>query len=288
MSTVFVVGPNGYVAQSAISHLRERGHAVETAGRSGADYALDLAKVADAAKTAEPDVSYINPGDAVVFTAAISAPDQCAREFDACWRVNVEGTTTIIRAMLERGAKVLFLSSDAVFASAPSAIYDENSEMAPRFPYGKMKAAVERAFEHEAAFKALRLSYVVSASDKFTGYLAKCRQASEAPEVFHPYYRSCISRTDVCRAIAWLVENWDSFPHAKLNLAGTELVSRVRMADEFATVFPDALACNIVRPAPAFYECRPAVTQMRSLYLYRLGIIEERCFTESYAAELTG
>jgi len=288
-----MVGASGYVARNAIAHLRERGHVVETVGRTNADHALDLANVgpaqsADLAGAAQLDVSYINPGDTVVFTAAVSSPDLCEREFDKCWQVNVEGTSRYIQAALDRGAKVAFLSSDAVFASAPDVVYDESSEMAPRFPYGKMKAAIERTFERNAAFKALRLSYVFSATDKFTSYLVKCLRAHEAPEIFHPYYRSSIALADVCRTITWLVENWDDFPHSKLNLAGTELVSRVRMADEFGVVFPDALDYSIARPDPAFYECRPAVTQMRSLHLYRLGIIQERCFSESYAAELKG
>ena len=250
-------------------------------GRSGgADARLDLAEAA------RFDYTLLEGIDYVLFTAAVSGPDRCAREFEACWRVNVTGTVHFIREALRRGCRVLFFSSDAVFGDIPGAVYDETSETRAGTPYGRMKKAVEDEFRTEPGFKAVRLSYVASAGDRFISYLLRCIEAGERAEVFHPFYRNVVTASDVADIVLYLARHWAEYEPAFLNAAGPELVSRVRMADELNRFFGDRLAYTITAPGEDFFANRPRITQMKSLYLGKYGIVEEGSFTEKLAKEL--
>jgi dTDP-4-dehydrorhamnose reductase len=234
------------------------------------------------------DFSLMNGIDYLIFTAAISSPDKCAASFDECWKINVTGTSFFIQKAMEQGCHVLFFSSDAVFGDIPGKIYDESSPTSSQTAYGKMKKAVEDRFFGLPLFKAIRLSYVVSGKDKFVSYCLNCIKENTVADVFHPFYRNCISVSDVVNTVLWIINNWDSFPSPVLDVAGSELVSRVRIADEINRVFNGKLKYTISVPDSSFYNNRPAITQMKSLYLEKYKIIEDRSFTERIQKELEG
>ncbi len=281
MERIIVIGNTGFIGSGLINYFRGKGKRVITAGRKNADWYIDLER---------PDLSdceKFKSGDYVLFTAAISSPDKCQHEFQSCWQVNVDGTADIIQKAIKKDARVLFFSSDAVYPSHSSQIFNENSVMAPDFPYGKMKAEIEQQFAESKAFKAIRLSYVVSKRDKFMRYLLNCADYDKKAEVFHPYYRNCITLTAVCEAVNWLIENWIMFPSYCLNLAGLELVSRIRIADELKRI-NEKLNYSIIEPEESFYLVRPPIIQMQSIYLYEYGIIKNKSFTESFQSEVRG
>lgn len=224
--------------------------------------------------------------DYIIFTAAVSSPDECANNYEHCWSVNVTGTCHFIQESIKRGIKVLFFSSDAVYGDDLGIMYDEKSETKAYTAYGKMKKAVEDRFKTEKFFKCIRLSYVVSANDRFVSYCLKNINNGSVAEIFHPFYRNCITVRNVCSSIMWLLSKWDFFPSFVLNIAGLELVSRVRMADELNRMFNNKLRYSITYPGQQFYNNRPQTTQMRSLYLYDLGIIEPKSFSENIYDEL--
>lgn len=222
----------------------------------------------------------------IIFTAAISGPDLCANEFEKCWDINVKGTSYFIREAIRRGVKVLFFSSDAAFGDITGHIYDEDSETKAYTAYGKMKKAIEDEFKSSKLFKCIRLSYVVSENDKFINYCLSCIRKGETADIFHPFYRNCITVSDVIKAIEWLMQNWEEFDSFVLNLTGTELISRIRMADEINRYFGHKLNYTVSQPDENFFKNRPQVTQMKSKYLYALNIIENETFTEKFQKEL--
>lgn len=235
---------------------------------------------------AEFDYHKLQGIDYVIFTAAISGPDMCSNEFDKCWNINVTGTTYFIREAIKRDVRVLFFSSDAVFGDIPGHIYDEDSETQAYTAYGKMKKAIEDEFKTSKFFKCIRLSYVVSENDKFISYCLSCIRKNESADIFHPFYRNCITVSDVIKAILWLMQSWTTFDSFVLNLTGTELVSRVRMADEMNRYLGNKLKYTVAQPNEDFFKNRPQVTQMKSKYLYALNIIENKTFTEKFQEEL--
>ncbi len=240
----------------------------------------------DLSEPARFDYSSLDNIDYIIFTAAISGPDQCAEEFDLCWQVNVDGTLFFITEAIKRKCKVLFFSSDAVFGNVPGKIYTEKSETVPLTSYGRMKQAVEDKFNTNKYFKAIRLSYVVSAEDRFISYCLSCIKSGKTAEIYHPFYRNCISVHDVVNVVTWFIQNWDNYKFPVINVAGKELVSRVRIADEINRFYNGKLKYNILYPGKKFYVNRPEITQMKSLYMQKYQIIEDNTFTEKIKKEL--
>ena len=280
---IAIVGSSGYIAKHLINALSAQlkdCEIVKIDMTDDADLKLQLTE------PAKFDYDILNSIDYVIFTAAISGPDMCANEFDKCWDINVTGTKYFIRQAIQHNVKVLFFSSDAAFGNIDGYIYDEDSETQAYTAYGKMKKAIEDEFKISKLFKCIRLSYVVSENDKFISYCLSCIRKGETADIFHPFYRNCITVSDVIKVISWLMRNWTSFDSYVLNLTGTELVSRVRMADEMNRYFGNKLKYTVTQPNEDFFKNRPQVTQMKSKYLYALNIIENKTFTEKFQEEL--
>ena len=58
------------------------------------------------------------------------------------------------------------------------------------------------------------------------------------------------------------------------------------MADEINRYLGNRLQYTISQPGEEFYMNRPHTTQMQSLYLYELGILERTTFSEKIKNEL--
>jgi len=280
---IAIVGSSGYIARFLLEHLKQERSVKKLLT---IDVTEEAEKHLDLRKPQEFEYQCLEEIDYVIFTAAISGPDQCAKEFELCWSVNVLGTSYFIKEAIKRQCKVLFFSSDAVFGDVPGMIYTEESETCADTPYGKMKKAIEDEFRNSPFFKAIRLAYVVSAKDRFVGYCLNCLNKGEEAEVFHPFYRNCITVCDVISVIWWLLQHWSAFQSFVLNVAGSELVSRVRIADEINRIYGGNLQYTISNPGKEFFINRPQITQMKSLYITKEKILEDESFTEKIKREL--
>jgi len=283
---VAVIGSEGYIA----------GYLKECFTRLGdIDSIIGIDKVQipnviylDLEKPDEFEYEIFDSIDFVIFTAAISSPDLCAQHQDWCWKINVTGTEYVIEQVIKRGKAVLFFSSDAVYGQDDGGIKNEHSNKNPYTPYGIMKNHVEDRFQNNTLFKAIRLSYVASGRDKFVKYCLGCMRNNEEAEIFHPFYRNCITIQDVLDAVCWLLKNWDVYLPGSFNVAGSELVSRVRMADEINRICGNRLQYRVVSPGAVFFQNRPAVMQMQSMYNHQYNILKESSFSEKFKKELGG
>lgn len=280
---VGIVGSSGYIAGFLLKRFKQS-QDIETIVKidqnDNADFYLDLLE------PSKFNYDVLNDLDYIIFTAAISGPDKCAEEYEFCWKVNVTGTGYFIKEALAHNCRVIFFSSDAVFGDIPGEIYNENSVTKAATPYGCMKKAIEDKFKSNKLFKAIRLSYVMSAKDRFVKYCLECINNGQTADVFHPFYRNCISVTDVVNVVQWLILNWELLDSFVLNVAGRELVSRVRIADEINRFLNNKLDYVISTPKDGFYKNRPRITQMESLFLEQLNIINGNSFTEKIKKEL--
>lgn len=278
-----LVGSSGYIAGYILKRFAKEEDiesVLKLDRNQKADAYLDLCEAE------KFDYSLLENIDYIVFTAAISGPDKCAEEFESCWKINVTGTCYFISEAIKRGCRVIFFSSDAVYGDIPGAIYDEESVTAAVTPYGLMKKAVEDTFKKAPLFKAIRLSYVASAKDRFVSYCINCIKNNEVADIFHPFYRNVIVIDDVVDVIVYFAFHWHEFTHTFLNIAGKELVSRIRIADELNRRLGNRLQYTISVPDEKFFENRPRITQMKSLYMKEYNIIPDNTFTEKIAKEL--
>lgn len=278
-----LVGSSGYIAEFITQRFNKE-RDIESILKIDRDDKADVfLELSEAEKF---DYELLNDIDYIVFTAAISGPDQCAGEYDISWNINVTGTIYFIREAIKRGCRVLFFSSDAVFGDIPRMIYDEESATEANTPYGKMKKAVEDEFKEEALFKAIRLSYVASAKDRFITYCLNCIRDNKVADIFHPFYRNVVVVSDVVDIVTYFALHWTEYEQTFLNVAGKELVSRVRIADELNRFFNRKLKYIITMPDEEFFRNRPCITQMKSLHLQKYGIIPDNTFTEKISKEL--
>lgn len=281
MHNIGIVGNTGYIAKSLITYFENNDFKVTKIGRSGIyDIFLDLSNLVSY------DFTVLQSLDYVIITAAISSPDKCSKEYDYSYNINVVGTKILIEQLLDYGIKVLFFSSDAVYGKSEVEVFTEKSEANPFTHYGIMKKEIEDTFKNNELFKALRLSYVVSISDKFTSYCINTLKNDGEVEVFHPFYRNCIVLDDVVSIVNWLINNWNFFEPTILNVCGNELISRIRIVDEINRYLNNSLKYKITIPDPSFFINRPRITQMKSLYLQSYGIIKEDCFSNKIQNEL--
>lgn len=282
---VAIVGSSGYIAKALTEHFQKISYIekIIRIGRSeNDDLMLELNNCCDF------DYSSLIGIDYIIFTAAISSPDKCSNEYEQSYKVNVEGTSNFIRNALDKGCKVLFFSSDAVYGSDLGEVFDENSVTSPITAYGCMKKLVEDNFSNEQNFKVIRLSYVVSKNDRFISYCIKCIDDKIEAEIFHPFYRNCVSLNNVCLAVIWIVNNWSNFTPWVLNVVGSELVSRVRIADELNRIFNDKLDYKIITPDDSFFKNRYKITEVKSVYNLDYKIYNLESFSESLCNELKG
>lgn len=278
-----IVGSSGYIAEYILQRFAKEPE-IESVLKIDRDLTAEI--YLDLAEAEKFDYAFLDGIDYMIFTAAVSSPDKCAQDDDECWKINVAGTSYVIREALKRNCRVLFFSSDAVFGDIPGAIYDEESSTEAKTSYGRMKKEVEDQFKNDPGFKAIRLSYVASAKDRFITYCMNCVKNNETADIFHPFYRNVVTVSDVVEVVTFLVLCWDEYKPTFLNVAGRELVSRVRIADELNRLFGGRLLYTISTSGEEFFANRPRITQMRSLYIQKYRIIPDNSFTEKIVKEL--
>jgi dTDP-4-dehydrorhamnose reductase len=261
---IIIVGATGYVGKALYAAAKACSETLATSS-SGVEGTLKLDLL-------QPDAfpyQVINPGDTVLLTAAISAPDICAREYDRAWALNVEATSQFIAQVIASGGRVVFFSSDTVYGTLEQP-FDERAECQPAGEYALMKREVEKRFTANPGFKSIRLSYVFSREDKFTRYLQGCAERREPAELFHPFYRSIVHRNDVIAGALALAQRWDEFPERVINFGGPETLSRVEMAETIRAEHLVDLQFSVVEPEPEFFKNRPRVIAMTSPVFTRL------------------
>ena len=207
------------------------------------------------------DFKNLTNEDTIAFCAAISEPTVCANNPELARRVNVEKTIEFMESSTQYGAKIIFMSSDAVYGNIEHQ-FDEQWITNPIGVYGQMKEEVEKYFRGDPNVKVLRSSFNFFKEDRFTSYLQKCVMNGEVAEVFSPFERSVIHRDDTVDVILSLSRNWEGPQY--INCGGPQTICRSEFAQILKEeVFPN-LEIEIVKPPEKFYRDRPETVSMIS------------------------
>jgi nucleoside-diphosphate-sugar epimerase len=261
---LITIGASGYIGK----HLYQRSKTDRMAygtSSSGSDELIPLRLDA----SADFDYGLIQPLDVVFLTAAISAPDICAREYNHAWSVNVTGTSKFITEVIARGGRVVFFSSDTVYGER-NELFDESAGSNPSGEYAVMKCEVEKRFLGDSHFKTIRLSYVFSREDKFTKYLSGCAERGEEADLFHPFYRAIVHRDDVVEGALALAARWHETPEQIINFGGSQVLSREEFAQCLREIKFHKLRFKVTEPDADFFKNRPRVIALESQIFARL------------------
>ena len=280
-STLIIVGATGYVGSALFAGASKSSSVIGTSS-SGGNGLLPLRLDAPA----EFDYANIRMGDVVLLTAAISAPDICAREHGRAWAVNVIGTSSFIQRMIDRGARVVFFSSDTVYGERDDE-FDETAACNPAGEYAEMKHEVAQRFLGDASFKEIRLSYVFSREDKFSRYLAGCAERNEEADLFHPFFRAIVHRDDVVEGALALAVRWDEVTEQVINFGGPQVLSRINFAKGLREAHLHDLRFKVTEPCADFFKNRPRVIAMTSSVFARLLGRPPRTFCEAARIEFS-
>lgn len=132
---VLVTGANGRLGTELAAALRARGADVKGVGR--ADFDLGGREgVLEAVGLHGPSV--------IFHAAALTAVDDCEEDPDLAYRINALGTRNVCEAAELAGARVIYVSTDHVFAGSKAEPYDEFDDPDPKNVYGRSKLWGER------------------------------------------------------------------------------------------------------------------------------------------------
>lgn len=127
---ILVTGGAGQLGRAFSRISEETGYSITALGHE----ALDVTQYESILK----GVDAYQP-DAIVHAAAYTNVDGAERDFDGAFRLNVNGTRNVAAACLNRGLKMVYVSTDYVFDGTDSRPYREFDAVNPQTVYGRTK-----------------------------------------------------------------------------------------------------------------------------------------------------
>lgn len=162
---VVVTGAAGQLGSYLRAQLARTGATVVGLGSrpdEGIDRVVDISDP-DAVREAFHEVA----ADVVIHAAAYTDVDGCERDPDRAYAVNGDGARYVAEAAKERGAYLLAVGTDFVFAGDGGAPYAENASTRPISVYGASKLAGEQAvLATNPAFAVARTAWVYGGRGK--------------------------------------------------------------------------------------------------------------------------
>lgn len=144
MKSIYITGIAGLLGNAIVKELKDQ-YLITGADRNNVDIwgckyeQLDLLDFDSVRKS----IQLIKP-DVIIHAAACVNVDMCESNSILAKRMNVELTKVVVEVAKEIGAKIIYISSDAVFDGKSEKLYDENDLTNPINEYAKTKLLGER------------------------------------------------------------------------------------------------------------------------------------------------
>lgn len=155
---VLVTGYTGQLGFDVVHELKARN--IECIGTTRNEFSLtDIEKMQAFVKAYKPDV--------VIHCAAYTAVDKAEDEVELCDQINHLATKELANVCKEINAKMIYISTDYVFAGSGEDFYEVNDEKAPQNVYGKSKLDGELAVQEILdKYFIVRISWVFGSNGK--------------------------------------------------------------------------------------------------------------------------
>jgi dTDP-4-dehydrorhamnose reductase len=262
-----VVGADGGIGRPLLARLRADSRAaVGTTRRAGGD-GLHLDLAADPSSWQLPDrvaVAYL--------CAAVTSIDTCRRDPAGTRGVNVDHTLALAARLRERGAHVVFLSTNQVFDGTVP-FRGEAAAVCPLTEYGRQKADAEAALLAAGGATVARFTKVVPPDWPL---IHMWREALSRGEPVEAFGDMVLSPVPFGVAIEALVRTGEKQPGGVIHVSGVEdftyaeLARRLAMAMGADPGLVRAVSCR-ERGIPA--EAAPAHTALATERVVReLGL----------------
>jgi len=265
---VLVIGSNGLLGQK-VSELLVRGSAYEIVLASiekkpvrqllSSEYIqLDITSKKEVKRV----VAEYRP-DVLINCAAMTNVDECEKERELAWKINVEGVEHIVEASRTTEAKVIHVSSDYIF-DGKAGPYDEESRPNPVNYYGKSKLASENVLRtsgipYVIARSMVLYGYAPGVRPNFALWLIQSLEKNTAVRIVDDQLGNPTLVDDLAHGIASALELNRSGIY---NLAGRDIVSRYDFAVQLAGVF--GFDASLISPAKTSQLRQPAARPLKS------------------------
>ncbi|MGH6739131.1 MAG: SDR family oxidoreductase [Bradyrhizobium sp.] len=166
-----IIGADGSIGGALAHSLGAHGHGVVTTTRRTQAAARDTIFLDLAGPL--PDLPEV---DVAVICAAMARLEECRRDVELARQVNVTAPLELGRSLARAGARVILLSTAAVFDGNKGHV-EENEQPKPRSAYGLLKAEAEaRMLDLGSLASVLRLTKVVKPNAGiFSQWIAEMR-----------------------------------------------------------------------------------------------------------------
>lgn len=139
MARILLIGPSGQIGHELRRSLAPLGEVI-TAGRSEADFALDLSYPSQI-ENVLPEAG----AEVIINAAAYTAVDKAESQREQAFAINAEAPAVMARSAKDIGALLVHFSTDYVFSGEAKIAYTEESATEPLGVYGQSKLEGERA-----------------------------------------------------------------------------------------------------------------------------------------------
>jgi len=232
---ILITGADGYIGSNLKIYLESRGYEVYALTQEGSKreryYQVDIIDE----KTVLKVIKEIDPS-VIIHTAGISSLNQCEKDKDFAWKVNVEGTRNIIEAVkkINSSIKLIFMSSDYVF-DGERGDYKESDKLNPKTYYGKTKAESEKDIKEGLEnYVICRTANVYGRGGNFFNFVCESLSQGKSIDVFNDVFYTPTYIDYLVNCVGSLLEK--DFKGV-IHVTGKEKVSRYQFALLVAEAF---------------------------------------------------
>lgn len=264
METILITGANGFLGQHLCRYFSQQRYRVVATGKgvSRIPANINVAYIdVDLTKSSPvQDLRRDVQADYIIHTAAMSKPDECNNNREACIMANVEATRHLLAA---NTAHFIYISTDFIFGeNGPHA---EDHEADPLNFYGETKLQAELlvktlahtntiirpVFIYGQAWQGMRGSFLHWVRDNL--------QQGNSIKVVNDQLRTPTFAPDICKGIHQIIKQTATGTY---HLAGKDILSPYQMA--VATAEALQLDASLIEPVTAATFPEPVKRAQRS------------------------
>jgi dTDP-4-dehydrorhamnose reductase len=188
-------------------------------------------------KAEQQTLDKIKP-EAVVHAAALTDVDRCELEKELAWKTNVEATANLAQLCKERGAFLVYVSTDYVF-DGEKGVYRETDNPAPINYYGLTKLKGEEAVQALDNYCVARGSVIYGSTPatgkvNFALWLIDKLRKKEAVRIITDQWNSPTLNVSMAEMIIEILEKRTT---GTFHLAGATRLNRYEFAQHVAEAF---------------------------------------------------
>lgn len=165
------------------------------------DFLTDIEKISSIIDNFNPDI--------IIHTVASPSVDLCETNHDLADKLHVTATQIIVDSAMKNDAKVIFLSTDAVFDGTSKIKYNENDIPIPVNYYGKTKLNAEKIVLKNSNNTVLRTAVIYGWHEKsrFTNWILSYLKQGKMVDPFADQYNTPTLVDDLVKSIVKIIEN---------------------------------------------------------------------------------